>query len=57
MLPLHFVFGLWQFVYCVDLLADCTTVSVAPLVHCVVCLLSVCDVLYCGKTVYVSALS
>jgi len=27
-----------------------TVLSVVPLVHCVVCL-SVCDVLYCGKTV------
>ena len=28
-----------------------TVLSVEPLVHCVVCLSSVCDVLYCGETV------
>jgi len=28
-----------------------TVLSVVPLVQCVVCLSSVCDVLYCGKTV------
>jgi len=36
-----------------------TVLSVEPLVHCFVCLssvvcLSVCDVLYCGKTVRLS---
>ena len=33
-----------------------TVLSVVPLVHCVVCLSSVCDILYCGETVRPSLL-